>query len=140
MAWWRSAWTSPLGKVMLETTSRSLPEKLSNVQSGNLNSWKNLWTPDWGLLLVKVMKLDWAGTMYEVLGLEGPYQSNCSGRIVCAINLIERSSTILDSLYDGPELEGIKFDSRDIIGLADEEYPNVKGDALLRLLSNLAVE
>ena len=78
--------------------------------------------------------------MYEVLDPEGPYQSNCSGRIVCAVDLIERSSTILDSVYDGPELEGTKFESKDIMGFTDEEYPNVKGDALLRLLSDLAVE
>ena len=78
--------------------------------------------------------------MYKVLDPEGPYQSNCSGRIVCAVDLIERSSTTLDSLYDGPELEGTKFELKDIIGLADEEYPNIKGDALLRLLSDLAVE
>ena len=100
MAWWRSACTSPLEKVVLETTSRSLPEKLSNVQSGNLKSWKNLWMLEWELLLVEIMKLDWAGTMYEVLGPEGPYQSICSGRIDCAIDLTERSSTTLGSVYN----------------------------------------
>ena len=31
MAWWSSVCTSPLEKVVLDTTSRSLPEKLSNV-------------------------------------------------------------------------------------------------------------
>ena len=78
--------------------------------------------------------------MYEVLDPEGPYRSNCSGRIVCAVNLTERSSTTLDSVCNGPELEGIKFESKDIMGFTDEEYPNMKGDALLRLLSDLAVE
>ena len=77
--------------------------------------------------------------MYEVLGPEGPYQSNCGG-IDCAVNLIERSSTTLDSVCNGPELEGTKFESKDAMGVADEEYPNMKGDALLRLLSDLAVE
>ena len=94
----------------------------------------------WGLLLVDIIKLDWAGTMYEVLDPEGPYQSNCSGRKACAVNLTERSSTTLDSLYNGPKLEGIKLDSKDAMGFADGEYPIIKGDALLRLLSDLAVE
>ena len=78
--------------------------------------------------------------MYEVLGPEGPYQFNCSGRIDCAVNLIERSSTTLDSVCNGPELEGTKFKLKEAMGVADEEYPNMKGDALLRLLSDLAVE
>ena len=78
--------------------------------------------------------------MYEVLGPEGPYQSICSGRIDCAVNLIERSLTTLDSVYNGPELEGTKFKSKDIMGFADGEYPIMKGDTLLRLLSDLAVE
>ena len=78
--------------------------------------------------------------MYEVLGPEGPYQSNCGGRIACAVDLTERSSTTLDSLYNGLELEGIKFESKDAIGFVDGEYPIMKGDAILRLLSDLAVE
>ena len=76
--------------------------------------------------------------MYKVLGPEGLYQSNCSGRIDCAVNLIERYSTTLDSVCNEPELEGTKFESKDIMGF--EEYPNMKGDTLLRLLSDLAVE
>ena len=78
--------------------------------------------------------------MYEVLDPEGPYQSICSGRIDCAVDLTERSSTTLDSVYDGPDLEGTKFELKDIMGFADGEYPIIKGDALLRLLSDLAVE
>ena len=78
--------------------------------------------------------------MYEVLGPEGPYQSICSGRIDCAVDLTERSSTTLDSVYYGPELEGIKFESKDAIGFVDGEYPIIKGDTLLRLLSDLAVK
>ena len=78
--------------------------------------------------------------MYEVLGPEGPYQSICSGRIDCAVDLIKRSSTTLDSVYDGPELEGTKFESKNTMGFADEEYPIMKGDPLLKLLSDLAVE
>ena len=66
--------------------------------------------------------------MYEVLGPEGPYQSNCGGRIDCAVNLTERSSTTLDSVYNGPKLEGIKFESRDAMGFADGEYSIMKGD------------
>ena len=38
------------------------------------------------------------------------------------------------------KLEGIKFESKDAIGFADGEYPIMKGDTLLRLLSDLAVE
>ena len=86
------------------------------------------------------MKLDWAGTMYEVLGPEGPYQSICGGRIDCAVNLTERSSTTQDSVCNGSELEGIKFESKDTMGFADGEYPIMKGDPLLKLLSDLAVE
>ena len=78
--------------------------------------------------------------MYKVLGLEGPYQSICGGRTDCAVNLTERSSTTLDSVCNGPELEGIKFESGDAMGFVDGEYPIMKGDTLLRLLSDLAVE
>ena len=78
--------------------------------------------------------------MYEVLGLEGPYQSICGGRTDYAVDLTERSSTTLDSVYNGLELEGIKFESKDAMGFIDGEYPIIKGDAILRLLSDLAVE
>ena len=78
--------------------------------------------------------------MYEVLGPKGPYQSNCGGRIDCAVDLIERSSTTLDSVCNGPELEGTKFESKDAMGFADGGYPIMKGDAILRLLSDLTVE
>ena len=78
--------------------------------------------------------------MYEVMGPEGLYQSICGGRIDCAVDLTERSSTTLDSLYNGLELEGIKFKSKDAIGFVDREYPIMKEDTLLRLLSDLAVE
>ena len=69
-----------------------------------------------------------------------PYQSICSGRIDCAVNQTERSSTTLDSVCNGLELEGIKFESKDAIGFVDGEYPIMKGDALLRMLLDLAVE
>ena len=86
------------------------------------------------------MKSDWVGAMYEVLGPGGPHQSICGERTDCVVNLIERSSTTLDSVCNRPEFEGTKFESKDIMGFADEEYPNMKGDALLRLLPDLAVE
>ena len=95
---------------------------------------------EWGLLLVETMKSDWVVTMYKVLGPEGPYQSICGGRIDCAVDLTERSSTTLDSVCNGPELEGTEFKSKDAMGFADGEYPIMKGDAMLRLLSDLAVE
>ena len=86
------------------------------------------------------MKSDWAGAMYEVLGPGGLHQSICGGKTDWAVNLIERSSTTLDSVCNKPEFEGTKFKSKDTMGFADEENPNTKGDALLRLLSDLAVE
>ena len=67
-------------------------------------------------------------------------QSIHSGRIDCVVDLIERSLTTLDSVCNRPEFEGTKFKSKDTMGFADEEYPGMKGDALLRLLPNLAVE
>ena len=94
---------------------------------------------EWGLLLVEIVKSDWTGAMYEVLGPGGPYQS-IHGEMDCAVNLIETSLTTLDSVYSGPELEGTKVKSKDIMGFADGEYPIMKGGALLRLLSDLAVE
>ena len=95
---------------------------------------------EWGLLLVEIMKLDWTGAMYKVLGPGGPRQSIHSKRIDCVVDLIERSLTTLDSVCNRPEFEGTKFKSKDTMGFADEEYPGMKGDALLRLLPNLAVE
>ena len=95
---------------------------------------------EWGLPLVEIMKLDWTGAMYKVLGPGGPYQSIRGERMDCAVNLIERSLTTLDSVCNRPELEGTKFKSKDTMGFADEEYPSMKGGALLRLLSDLAVE
>ena len=86
------------------------------------------------------MKSDWAGAMYEVLGPEGPCQSICSERTDCVVSLIERSLTTLDSVCSGPEFEGTRFESRDTMGFADEECPNMKGDTLLRLLPDLAVK
>ena len=78
--------------------------------------------------------------MYEILGLEGPYQSICSGSTDCAVNLTERSWTTRDSGYNKPEVEGIRFELKDTMGLEDGAYPIRKEDALLRLLSNLADE
>ena len=48
--------------------------------------------------------------------------------------------TTLDSVHNRPEFEGTKFKSKDTMGFADEEYPDTKGDTLLRLLPDLAVE
>ena len=95
---------------------------------------------DWGLLLVEIMKSDWAGAMYEVLGPGGPHQSIHGGKTDWAVDLIERSVTTLDSVYNWPELGGTKIESNDIMGFADEDHPGEKEDALLRLPPNLAVE
>ena len=43
-------------------------------------------------------------------------------------------------MCNGPELEGTKFESKDTMGFADGKYPIMKGDAMLRLLSDMAVE
>ena len=93
-----------------------------------------------GLLLVEIMKSDWVGAMYKVLGPGGPHQSIHSERTDCVVNLIDRSLTTLDSVCNRPEFEGTKFESKDTMGFVDEEYPGKKGDALLRLLPDLAVE
>ena len=95
---------------------------------------------EWGLLLVEIIKSDWAGAMYKVLGPGDPHQSIRSGRIDCVVNLIERSSTTLDSECNKPEFGRTKFESKDTMGFADQEYPSMKEDALLRLLPELAVE
>ena len=89
---------------------------------------------------MEIMKSDWVGAMYKVLHPGGLHQSTHGGRIDCVVNLIERSLTTLDSVCNRPEFEGTKFKSKDTMGFADEEYPNMKGDALLRLLPELAVE
>ena len=39
-----------------------------------------------------------------------------------------------------PEFEGTKFESNDAMGFTNEEYPGIKGDALLKLLPDLAVK
>ena len=96
--------------------------------------------PEWGLLLVEIMKSDWAGAMCEVLGPGGPHQSIRSGRTDCVVNLIERSSTTLNSVCNRPVFEGTKFESKDTMEFVDEEYPGTKGDALPRLLPDLAVK
>ena len=94
----------------------------------------------WGLLLVEIMKSDWVGAMYKVLGPEGPHQSIRGGKTDCVVNLIERSLTTPDLVCNRPEFEGTKFKSNDTMGFADEEYPGMKRDMLLRLLPDLAVE
>ena len=43
-------------------------------------------------------------------------------------------------MYNRPEFEGTKFESNDAMGFANEEYPGIKEDALLRLLPDLVVE
>ena len=59
-------------------------------------------------------------------------------RLCCRSNL--RSSTTLDSVCTRPEFEETKFESKDTMGFADEEYPSMNRDTLLRLLPELAVE
>ena len=78
--------------------------------------------------------------MYRALGPKGSHQFICGGKTECVVNLIERSLATSDSVYNGPEFEGTKFESNGIMGFVDEEYPDIKGDALLKLLPDLAVK
>ena len=71
---------------------------------------------------------------------EDPHQSICVGKTGCVVNLIERSSATSDSIYDEPEFEGTKFESNGTMGFANEEYPGIKGNTLLKLLPDLAVK
>ena len=89
---------------------------------------------------MEIMGSDWTGAMQEVLGPEGLHQSICDGRTDCVVNLIERSLATSDSVYDRSEFEGTKFESNGVMGFANEEYPDIKGDTLLKLLPDLAVE
>ena len=43
-------------------------------------------------------------------------------------------------MYDEPKFEGIRFESCGTMELANEEYLDIKGDTLLKLLPDLAVE
>ena len=80
--------------------------------------------------------------MYEVLGLEGPYQSICGGRTDWAVDLTERSWTTWDSVWNELEFGGIGFAPKDNVEFVfgDGVYPIRKEDILLRMLSNLADE
>ena len=71
---------------------------------------------------------------------KGPHQSIHDGKTDCVVNLIERSSATSDSVYDRPDFEGIKLESNGAMGFANEEYPDIKGDALLKLLPDLEVK
>ena len=86
------------------------------------------------------MGLDWTEAMSGVLGPRGPHQSIHGRKTDCVVNLIERSSTTPDSVCNRPEFEETKFKSNDAMGFTNEEYPDIKGDALLKLPPNLAVE
>ena len=59
---------------------------------------------------------------------------------LCVVDLIERSSAAPGSVYNGLEFEGTKFEANDAVGFANEEYPGIKEDTLLRLLLDLAVK
>ena len=77
--------------------------------------------------------------MQEELGLEGPHQS-IHRKTECAVDLVERFSTTLDSVCNGSEFKGTKFESNDAMRFANGECPDIKEDALLRLLPDLAVK
>ena len=49
------------------------------------------------------------------------------GKTDCVVDLVERSSATSDSVYDGPEFEGTKFESNGAREFANEEYPDIKG-------------
>ena len=75
-----------------------------------------------------------------MLGPKGPHQSICGGKTDCVVDLFERSLEAPGSVYDGLEFEGTKFKANDAVGFANEEYPGIKEDALLRLLLDLAIK
>ena len=81
--------------------------------------------------------------MYEVLGLEGPYQSYLQWKYrLCCWSNWEILDNHQDSVWNKLEFEGIGFESKDNVGFALEygAYLIEKEDALFRLLSNLADE
>ena len=75
-----------------------------------------------------------------MLGPKGPHQSICGGKTDCVVNLIERSLAAPGSVYNGLEFERTKFKGNDAVGFANDEYPGIKLDTLLRLLLDLAIK
>ena len=55
------------------------------------------------------------------------------------LNLIERSSTTSDSVYNGPEFEGTKFKPSGAMESTNEACPVTKEDAFFKLLPELEV-
>ena len=45
--------------------------------------------------------------------------------------------TTLYSVCNGPESEEAKFESNDAMGFANEEYPDIKGDALTQTTNQI---
>ena len=80
------------------------------------------------------------GAMHEVLGPGGPHQSIHDGKTDCVVDLIERSSTTPDSVCDRPKFGGTKLESNGAMESINEEPPDIKGEALFKLLQDLEVE
>ena len=57
-----------------------------------------------------------------MLGSRGPHKSIHGGKTDCVVNLLERSLTAPDSVYNRPEFEGTKFEANDAVGFVNEEY------------------
>ena len=76
------------------------------------------------------MGSEWTGTLYEVLGPQGPHQSIHDGKTDCVVDLIKRSSTTPDSVCNGPKFEGAKLELDGAMESANEELPVIKGEAL----------
>ena len=87
-----------------------------------------------------IIRSGWTGAMYEALGPGGPHQSIHDGKTDCVVNLIERSSTTPDLVHDGPKFGGTKLKSNGAMESTNEEHPDIKGEALFKLLQDLEVE
>ena len=75
-----------------------------------------------------------------MLGPKGPHQSIRGGKTDCVVDLTERSLAAPGSVYNELEFEGTKFEANDAVGFANEEYPGIEEDVLLRLLLDLAIK
>ena len=80
------------------------------------------------------------GAAYEILGPRGPHQSICDGNTKCVVDPIKRSSTKLGLVYRKLGLEGPKPRLNGAMGFMNEELPDGKEGALVKLLKDLETE
>ena len=80
------------------------------------------------------------GAVYGILGPGGPCQSICDGKTECVVDLIKRSSTTLESVCRKLGLERPRPRSKGTTESMDDELPDRKEEALVRLLQDLETE